>query len=246
MLRILIADDEDLARRRLLSLLAQLPDVQVVGEARHGREAVERCQVLHPDLALLDVRMPVMDGIEAARYLAQLPDPPAVIFVTAYDQHALQAFEVNAVDYLVKPLRLERLEASLKRAARQRPEIAERLDALAQQPSDVRTHLCARVRGNLVLVPVLDVIYLQADEKYVQVHHTGGELLIEDSLKGLEDEFGDLFVRVHRNALVARSRIAGLVRGANKETRLALRDSSTTIEVSRRNLPALRALMRHL
>lgn len=244
-MRALIVDDEPLARERLEALLRDCGGVEVVGHAGDGRAAVEAAARLAPDLVLLDIRMPVMDGLEAARHLSRLDNAPAIILCTAYDEHALAAFDAGAIDYLVKPVRLERLGAAIERARRYASSEIERVQAKAIAPRQ-RTHLCARVRGNLVLVPVSDILYLQAEDKYVVVHHSGGEVLIEETLKLLETEFEDRFVRIHRNCLVARGRLSGLVRAADGTVFAKLEDSDASLEVSRRNLPALRKLVRSL
>ena len=212
-MKALVVDDEALARERIIALLREC-GVETVGEAADGRAAVEAAARLRPDLVMLDIRMPVMDGLEAARHMAALEAPPALIFCTAYDEHALAAFEASAIDYLVKPVRLERLRTALERARRFAAGTLDKIEAGTGSPR-ARSHLCARVRGNLVLVPVGDIVYLLAEDKYVVVHHVRGEVLIEEALKALETEFDDRFVRIHRNCLVARDRITGLVRGAD-------------------------------
>jgi two-component system response regulator AlgR len=244
-MNVLIADDEPLARERLRALLAEHADVTVVGEAGNGREALDEVARLQPDLLLLDIAMPVMDGLEAAHHLALLDAPPALVFCTAYDEHALSAFEAAAVDYLVKPVRAERLTAALERARRYvatRP--AARLPELPR--SKPRTHLSARLRGSLRLIPVGEIVYLQADEKYVSVHHAHGEDLIEESLKSLESEFGDRFLRIHRNCLIAASALTELRRDADGQAHVVLRNVATPLEVSRRCLPQLRDRLRRL
>jgi len=193
---------------------------------------------------LLDIRMPVMDGLEAARHIAGFESPPAVIFCTAYDEHALAAFEANAVDYLVKPIRRERLQAALERARRFSATTFEKVEAAAG--ASRRSHLCARVRGNLVLVPVADIQYLLAEDKYVVVHHPGGEVLVEEALKALETEFAERFVRIHRNCLVSRERLTALTRSNDGRVFAQLQGVSAPLEVSRRNLPGLRKLERSL
>ncbi len=242
---VLITDDEPLARERLRALLAEHADVVVVGEASNGREALDAIERLHPDLLLLDIAMPVMDGLEAAHHLAQLDAPPALVFCTAYDEHALSAFEAAAVDYLVKPVRAERLAAALERARRYvaaRP--ASRLPELPRNTP--RTHLSARLRGSLRLIPVDEILYLQADEKYVSVYHAHGEDLIEESLKSLEAEFGERFMRIHRNCLIATSALTELRRSADGQAHVLLRSVAAPLEVSRRCLPLLRDRLRHL
>jgi len=168
-----------------------------------------------------------------------------VVFCTAYDAHALSAFDAQAIDYLVKPVRPERLAAALERV---RTFAAGREHAVAaSEPAGRRrTHLCARIRGSLRLIPVEDVHYLQAEEKYVVVHHARGEDLIEESLKSLEEEFGDRFVRIHRNCLVARHEIVELKRGPDGHVQAVLRHASAPLEVSRRCVSALRETVRHL
>ncbi len=244
-MKVLLVDDEPLARERLAALLADAGGIEVVGEAGDGFEAVAAVERLKPDVVLLDIRMPRMDGLEAARHLATLDPAPAVVFCTAYDDHALAAFEANAVDYLLKPIRSERLNAALERARRFS---AATLDSVsrAEPGRRARTHLCARVRGSLVLVPVADIDYLLAEDKYVVVHHGGGEVLIEEPLKALESEFADRFVRIHRNCLVALDKLGGLVRQADGRVFARLDRVDTPLEVSRRNLPALRKTVRSL
>lgn len=241
-MRILIADDEPLARRRLRDLLGDIGAQDIVGEAQDGREACELASTLSPDVVILDIAMPVLDGLEAARHLAGLPTPPAVIFCTAYDEHALAAFDAHAVDYVVKPIRAERLAAALDRAARFRngPPVANAM------PPARRSHLSARMRGALRLIPVQDIRYLQAEEKYVVVHHANGEDLIEDSLKSLEAEFGERFIRVHRNCLVASDQIKELAREADGREIVRLRNDPASLEVSRRCLPGLRQRLKSL
>ncbi len=244
-MEVLIADDEPLARERLAALLAELGGHRVVGAVGDGRSVLEACMAQPPDVVLLDIEMPGMDGLEAARHLATLEAPPAVIFCTAYDEHALAAFDAAAVDYLLKPVRLERLAAALQRAAERR---AGRRQAQAAPvlPGRTRTHLAARLRGSLRLVPVAEIRYLQADEKYVVVHHARGEDLVEDSLKSLEAEFADRFLRIHRNCLVAREQFSELKRTPDGLVHAVLRDGGAVLEVSRRCLPLLRDELKHL
>jgi two-component system response regulator AlgR len=242
-MRVLIADDEPLARRRLASLLAGVAGVEVVGEAADGEATLAAVERLHPDLVLLDIRMPGMDGLAAARRMLERDEPPAVIFCTAYEEHALAAFEAEAVDYLVKPVRRDRLLSALERARRYGG-LPDPQTAATAAPGRQRSHVCARVRGEMRIVPVAQIAYFLADAKYVEVHHDRGEVLIEDSLVSLEQEFGDRFVRVHRNCLVARDRIEALGRNADNEVIVRLRGRPEELEVSRRNLPLLRRLVR--
>jgi two-component system response regulator AlgR len=248
-MKLLIADDEAPARMRLRSMLGEVADWEVAAEAENGRAAVEQALALAVDAVLLDIAMPVMDGLEAARHLARLePGPgPAVIFCTAYDEHALAAFEAAAVDYLVKPVRLERLREALERARRVRAGAAPRPPApVLLESHRQRSHLSARLRGNLRLIPIEEVHYLQAEEKYVLVHHARGEDLIEESLKALEQEFGDRFQRIHRNCLVATDEFHELRRLPDGQVQAVLRHGKEPLEVSRRCVAGLRERLRHL
>jgi two-component system response regulator AlgR len=243
-MKVIIADDEPLARERLRHLLAEAADVEVVAEAADGLAALHACAEHDPDLVLLDIAMPGMDGLEVVRHLAAFEPRPAVVFCTAFDAHALTAFEAQAIDYLVKPVRVERLAAALERV---RTFAAGRAHAAAGAGRGrERSHLCARLGGSLRLIPVEDVHYLQAEEKYVVVHHARGEDLVEESLKSLEDEFGDRFVRIHRNCLVARHELMELRRDGEGHVRAVLRHGRQPLEVSRRCLPALRSQVRAL
>jgi two-component system response regulator AlgR len=245
--KLLLVDDETPARARLATMLADIADVEVAGEAANGRDAVERAAALGVDAVLLDIAMPVMDGLEAARHIARLEPRPAVIFCTAYDEHALAAFEAAAVDYLVKPVRRERLIEALDRARRARPSgTAAPAEPVLRDTPRQRTHLAARMRGNLRLIPIEDVHYLQAEEKYVLVHHARGEDLIEESLKSLEVEFGERFQRIHRNCLVASDEFLELRRLPDGQVQAVLRHGKTPLEVSRRCVPQLRERLKHL
>lgn len=238
-MRILIVDDEPPARARLRRMVEELPETEVVGEAGDGAAAVRLAEEEAADVILLDIRMPGMDGIEAAHRLGEAEPPPAVIFITAYDGHALEAFGTPAVDYLVKPVRRDRLAAALQ-AARQ-PNRAQLEDAGAQAPRD---KLCARLGSELELVPIEAVRYLRAEHKYVTVRHGDGEVLLEESLRALEQEFGERFLRVHRKALVAPAWVAGLGRDDDGRPCVRFHDIPETIEVSRRHLPAVRERLR--
>lgn len=244
-MKILIVDDEPLARARLRSLIFELgmPHVEIVGEAADGVDAILAYESISADVVILDIAMPRMDGLEAARHLATLESPPAVIFCTAFDEHALAAFEAQAIDYLVKPVSRERLRVALERARRFAVDELRRIGERAKLTQ--RSHICARIRGNLRLVPVNEVAYFIAEDKYVVVHHDAGEVLIEESLKSLEEEFGDRFVRIHRNCLVAVDRITALERD-DGGTMARVRGAATPLEISRRCLAKVRELVKHL
>jgi two-component system response regulator AlgR len=236
-LRILIVDDEPPARDRLRQLLDDTGEHEVVGEAGNGHEALDMAARVQPDVVLLDIRMPGMDGIETAHHLNKTEVPPAVVFTTAYDEYAIDAFDANAIGYVLKPVRRERLDQALKQAARLTSEV---LRGIGQQPgvSGQRKHLCARLHDELKLIPIRDVFFFVADQKYVTVVHKDGRDLIEDSLKSLEQEFEDKFVRIHRGAVVAVAAIDTLKKDDDGRTRVMLRDSADDEEliVSRRHV----------
>ena len=233
-LRALIVDDEAPARERLRRLLEELGDVEIIGEATNGTEALERCAELDPDLVLLDVRMPGMDGIEAARHLGALDEPPAVIFTTAHDEYALAAFESEAVGYLLKPVRREKLARAVRHAARIAGSQLARL-AEQSQLGRRRAQICARLGEQLRLVAIEDVMYFNAGQKYVTMRHRGGRELIDESLRALEQEFTPDFIRIHRNSLVARRYLHAVERSPAGHLFVRLTDSDETLQVSRRH-----------
>ena len=242
-MRILVVDDEALARDRLRRMLAAMEGCECVGEAANGLEAIDRVAALSPDLILLDIRMPGMDGLEAAAHLARLEEPPAIIFCTAYEEHAIRAFDLQAVGYLLKPVRRDRLEQVLGNARRvNRVQIR----ALGQVDESRRTHISTRTHRGLELIAVEDIRYMQADSKYVTVRHSGGEVLIDDALRDLEEEFGDLFVRIHRSALVGIRFITAIEKSLDGQHRIRVRDVEEPIDISRRHLPGVRQLVKSL
>lgn len=237
-LKVLIVDDEPPARQRLRDLLsdaaAERPN-RVVGEATNGLEAIEQAVASQPDVVLMDIQMPGMTGLEAARHLLSMPRRPAVVFITAYDEFALQAFEVRALDYLMKPVRLARLTEALGRVRPLRPEDAEALSP--------RRHFCCTERGRVWLVPVADVLYLRAELKYVTARTRQREYLLNESLVHLEEEFPGAYLRIHRNCLVARRHLAGFERmGEGEEQRwvAVLQDWPERLPVSRRQQHVIR------
>lgn len=232
-LRVLIVDDEPPARELLRYILSETDGFEIAGEAENGRRALEQCNALQPDIVLLDVRMPGMDGLEVARHLATLEEPPAVIFVTAFDEYALQAFESEAIAYLLKPVRAEKLRAALNKAGRlTRPQLQQVASASREAPR--RTHIGVRGRDGLKLIPVEEVFCFVADQKYTTVRHQNGEDLIDDSLKTLEEEFSSTFVRIHRNALVNTRYLERIARDAGGQHFVHLRGLAEPLEVSRR------------
>lgn len=244
-MRVLIVDDEHLARERLKRMLETASDHEVVGESRNGIEAVEHAQGLAPDVVLMDIRMPGMDGLEAADHIARFDEPPAVIFCTAYEEHAVQAFNLQAVGYLLKPVRKDDLVSALTQAQRVNKAQLVAL-AAAEGETRSRSHITARTRRGTELIPLDRVRFFQADQKYVTVGYDEGEVIVDDTLRDLENEFGDQFVRVHRNALVAVRHIQGLEKDAQGGVRVRLRDVDELIDVSRRHVAGVRAFVKKL
>ena len=236
-MKVLIVDDEAPARTRVRQLLDDVGQHTVVGEAANGQEALDIVAKDQPDIVLLDIRMPGMDGIETAQHLNKLDSPPAVVFATAYDEYAIDAFEANAIGYVLKPIRRERLAQALQQAARLKASSIQDLRT-SSAATDQRRHVCARVQGELKLIPVADVFCFVADQKYVKVVHAGGQDLIDDSLKSLEDEFADQFVRIHRGALVFLDAVDALKKTEDGRTRVMLRDIdyADDLIVSRRHV----------
>lgn len=232
--RILIVDDEEPARRRLAELLAdcaaELP-LDVVGVAATGKQALTFCEQQPVDIILLDIRMPDMDGLETAEHLQKLAQPPAVIFITAFDAYAVQAFEVNAIDYLLKPVRPERLLAALRKVPASHPPRPEDLRRATVQP---RRFFSIGERGKVTLVPVAEVITLRADVKYVAARTAEREYLLDESLASLEQEFSERFVRIHRSCLVSRSCIAGFEKDSEGGWLVRLKDIPEALPISRR------------
>jgi len=237
-MRVLIVDDEAPARDRLKRLLSEMEDCELLGEAANGEQALQLCQQQHPDVLLLDVRMPGMSGIDVAQHLNALEDPPAVIFTTAYDEYALDAFEAEAIGYLLKPVRKEKLGKALRHAARISSTRIQQLKQKTQSDAP-REHICARLGEQLRLIPVGQIRYFIAEQKYITVHHHKGTDLIDESLKDLSIEFDADFVRIHRNALVAERAIASIERDAEGQYKVLLRDSDVTLPISRRHSAAV-------
>lgn len=234
---ILIVDDEPLARDRLRRMVEALSHFTVAGEAGSGDEALEFIEQSRPDILLLDISMPGMSGMKLARIIQQGGLRTAVIFCTAYQNQALEAFEAEAVDYLVKPVRAERLEQALEKARRYLGDQADEAD---------EGFLRSTVGGKVMLIPVQRVICLLAEDKYTTVVHENGTTVIEDSLLELENRFTDNFFRIHRNALISRSHLRGVTRDSDGPARAILSGTDQQPEVSRRNVAALRKLLNQL
>lgn len=234
MLSILIVDDEAPARDRLRRMLDEMPQYAVAGEAANGTQAIEAIAGLAPDIVLLDISMPGTDGMTLARALQRGGARPAIVFCTAYQNQALDAFEAEAIDYLVKPVRAERLAQALEKARRYLG------DRAVGAPSEF---LRSSVGGKVLLTPIERVICLLAEDKYTTVVHETGRTVIDDALTVLEQRFPEAFFRIHRNALISRRHLRGLERSPDGQALAVLDGTDERPEVSRRNVPALRRLL---
>jgi two-component system response regulator AlgR len=258
--RIFIVDDEAPARQRLKTLLTDIAGEcphQLVGEADRANVAWEKIEESRPDIILLDVQMPGMTGIQLAEKLAG-PDSssPSVIFISAHDEFALKAFDVHAMDYLLKPVRAARLAAAIQRVVRMRSQTGGQDAASRENAAPKRRNFSVQERGRVLLVPVSDVLYLKAEQKYVTLRTREREYLLEESLLSIEEEMAEVFVRVHRNALVARDAIIGVERGAiavdadaengkNQEAwQVILRNIDDRLPISRRQWSIVKSLVR--
>ncbi|CAA0115974.1 Transcriptional regulatory protein BtsR [BD1-7 clade bacterium] len=240
-IRVLIVDDESLARQRLMKMVGDIDGYSCVGEAKNGLEALEQFRSLEPDVILLDVRMPGMDGMEAARNIAEEDpgDHTSIIFTTAYDEYAIDAFDVQASGYLLKPVNAEKLEKALSQASKSYVK-----EHGAGDPT--RQHLSAHSRGNVSLIPLKDVRVLQAEHKYVTVYYTDGESILDESLKALETEFPEQFTRVHRNALVSLKHVNALEKNAQGQYQLSIEGVEVKPVVSRRLVTQIRQRLKQL
>jgi len=237
MLKILIIDDEAPARNRLRRMLADQVAVQVTGEAATGQEALRLIPLKQPDVLLLDISMPGLDGMQLAQMLQQKGSAPAIIFCTAWSDQAVEAFACDAVDYLVKPVRAERLALALDKARR----------FLAKAGGGASgSFLRSTLGGKVRLLPMSEVIYLSAEDKYTAAVHQAGKWVINETLLDLENEHADILVRVHRGTLVVKKRIRGLEKTADGRYFLQLDGCEDRPQVSRRNLPDIRKLIREL
>ncbi len=243
-MKILIADDEPLARLRLRSLINELGDNEVLeAEACNGKEAFDMTRVYTPDILMLDIGMPGVNGMEAARRLHELAQPPAIIFTTAYSEYALEAFDHQAVDYLLKPIRKDRLKQALQRAYsllnanEPQATLAESEEATGDvHTRPARTHIGVTLHGEVRLIAVDKIYFFRAEQKYVTLRWSGGEALLDEPLKHLEREFAGQFLRVHRNALVAVVHLSGWKKEANGQCYVSFSDIKDRLEISRRHL----------
>ena len=247
-MKVLVVDDEKLARERLARMVSTLEGYGVIAEAANGHEAVQKAVEYEPDIVLLDIRMPGSDGIEAGAELAKLASPPAVIFCTVFGEHAIEAIKVNAAGYLLKPVRREALSDALSQISRFNAVQKRAITGQGHEadPFKIRTHISAKTRRGIELIPLSEVRFFQADHKYVTVRHDKGEVLIDDTLRDLETEFGDKLVRIHRNALVMTDHLDGLDRDTTGHYQVRIRGVDEKLDVSRRHVSGLRRLVQAL
>lgn len=241
-MNILIVDDEPLARMRLRALLHELgEEYSVVGEAGNGKQAIDLARICEPDVILLDIGMPGVNGMEAAERIKQLDNPPSIIFVTAYGEYALDAFDQQAVDYLLKPVHKDRLHQALTRARMlTQPQSTEKLEGKS------RTHISVTMHGNMKLIPVKDVYFFRAEQKYVTLRWRSGEVVVDEPLIRLEEEFSGQFLRIHRNALVGLSHISGVVRVDKGQYVITFQELPDKLEISRRHLPTVKKTIKDM
>lgn len=246
-MRVLVVDDEKLARERLVRMVDALDNYAVVGEAGSGDEAIQKTLDVEPDIVLLDIRMPGKDGMATGKELAEMQSPPAVVFCTAFGEYAIEAFDVNAAGYLLKPVRRDALVHTLGKIGRVNKIQAKALGAEEDDAhSRARTHISAKTRRGIELIPLSDIRFFQADHKYVTVRHEKGEVLIDDTLRDLENEFSDRVIRIHRNALVMTDHLEGLERDPRGHYRVRMRGVEDRLDVSRRHVSGLRRLVQSL
>ena len=243
---ILICDDEPLAVERLSRLVSQLGH-QVIATAQHGQQALEMVQQFEPDVVLLDIQMPEMDGLSCAQHLAHFNPTPAIVFCTAFDEHALQAIQSQAKGYLLKPIAKDDLETVLESVTKLTQAQLTHLEKKELMEEKVqRQQIAAKTYRGLELIPVENIYYFLADQKYVTVRHKNGSVLIDETLKDLETEFADRFIRIHRNALISLDYLDGLEMVSSGQYQARCRELEERLAVSRRHLPLLRERMQNL
>lgn len=243
---ILICDDEPLAVERLSRLVSQLGH-QVIATAQHGKQALEMVQQFEPDVVLLDIQMPEMDGLSCAQHLAHFNPMPAIVFCTAFDEHALQAIQSQAKGYLLKPIAKDELETVLGNVTKLTQAQLTQIEKKELMEEKVqRQQIAAKTYRGLELIPVENIYYFLADQKYVTVRHKNGSVLIDETLKDLETEFSDRFIRIHRNALISLDYLDGLEMIASGQYQARCRELEERLAVSRRHLPLLRERMQNL
>ena len=243
---ILICDDEPLAVERLSRLVSQLGH-QVIATAQHGQQALEMVQQFEPDVVLLDIQMPEMDGLSCAQHLAHFNPTPAIVFCTAFDEHALQAIQSQAKGYLLKPIAKDDLETVLESVTKlTQAQLTKKKKKELMEEKVQRQQIAAKTYRGLELIPVENIYYFLADQKYVTVRHKNGSVLIDETLKDLETEFADRFIRIHRNALISLDYLDGLEMVSSGQYQVRCRELDERLAVSRRHLPLLRERMQNL
>jgi two-component system response regulator AlgR len=234
-MKIMIVDDENLARMRLKALLNELGYTNII-EATNGHQAIKTAKINNPDTVLMDIGMPGMNGMEATDILTKFDNPPIVIFTTAYNDRALEAFEKQAIDYLLKPVRKDRLEQALTRASTLRKTFN------CDNEEKKRTHINVNQNGGMRLIPINQIYYFRAEQKYVILCWQEGEALIDLSLRKIEDEFSEYFIRIHRNAVVGLAHITGMQKNNNGQNFVLLGRINKKLEISRRHLAGIKKL----
>ena len=240
MLKILIADDEPIARERLCQFVASFPGYTIIGEAENGTQAIKKTIQLQPDIVVIDMRMPDIDGITAAERIHQLDNPPAIIFSTAYDEYALEAFSTNAIDYVLKPVNKDRFQKALEKVTHVNKALQTHMQSLKKLQSPT---IKVRHGKTIEYVPIEDIIYCLADDKYTKIFYGESHHLVEESLKALERAYPEYFIRIHRNAIVTKKMVRAIEQ-TNKGKYNALLSNDTRLEISRRHLANLRAMMK--
>lgn len=241
---VLLVDDEVLARERLKRLLQDDPAYQICGEAENGQQAIERIKDLRPDLAILDIRMPGIDGLQVAEHISTMTPAPAIIFCTAYDEYAIKAFQYQAIAYLLKPIRKEDLLAALQSAGKLSQLQIKQLREQSSAANKSSTFLANTWQG-MEVINMEDIFYFRADHKYVTVVHKGGETLIDQSLKQIEDEHPEQLLRTHRNSIVNRLHIRSLQRDNAGHYVLSLSEEHQ-VPISRRLVSEVKEALKKL
>ena len=241
-MNIMIVDDEKHACDRLIQLVSEIPGCYVRACAYNGLDAVEKANILDIDVVLMDIHMPVMDGLEAARHMNKNTNSPQIVFTTAYRQHALSAFEVNAKGFLLKPIARHQLKEKLEQL--RQPDIVRGVKEVGLYGPGRRSHIYCRIANQLELVSLEDVIYFKSEQKYTMVKHVDGSHLISETLKDLEQEFGDILMRVHRSTLVNKVYMKSLNRGDDQRLKLSLKCTDDKLHLSRRYITGVRAYLR--
>ena len=239
-MKYLVVDDEHLARARLKELVARIrPEAEII-EASNGEEAITQFETYKPSLALVDIRMPGIGGIELAYHLSSVEQPPAVIFTTAHNEYALQAFDANAIDYLLKPIEVERLNRALQKAE----PLSDKQNQVLKKGDELRTHISVKERGRLKLIPLGDIGYFKAGNKYVTAKTRKAEYLLTETLNQLEEQLSHQFIRIHRNALISTKYLEGIEKISEDKWQVFFQVFDEKLEVSRRQKPIIRSWLK--